>query len=404
MQDLLDQLSQIFESLGKEDVAPPITNEELQRLTAELPFALPKNLEKLYRRHDGVKEMIPVYDFLSLSEAITEYEYLIAFGEDEQDETFFNKMHLPIFQFEGAYFLVDCSPDNEQAIYEFSFESEIVKKYESLDQMLQIIVDAYLSRAYYTEDEMLLEDTVLLQKIENKYSSQDGRNEKEAQWNQLCAEIDELKRIDILSEPSAEELQLQALSAAFGLAAPEELRKESLIRRLYETHDERAINLLVEFLSDENPKIIAVAAFGLGELKAREKLPELIQLTKHSAEVVRNLATHAIASIASPGDQLLLEPILDRLSDEAVLVRIAAIEALGQLRNSIAVEPLIALLENENSGVKFSSIQALGKIGDTSAIEALQQRRSRILPQEAEMEANTLDEAIHLIEKANSLG
>jgi hypothetical protein len=397
VQEVLDQLSQIFENLEKEDIAPAILDEDFQELVLRLPFALPSNLEELYRWRNGIKDMIPAYDFLSLSDAIFQYEELIAFDEDEQDEAFFSKTCLPIFQFEGSYFFIDCTQDIDDAIYCFSYEGEAIKNYESLYQMLQIIADAYLSRAYYIEDDLTLENPVLLQKITHKYSSKEDRNVRELEWNKLCTEIDTLKNSELFQESSPEENKQQELSALLGLAAPRDLHKESLIRRLCDTYDERAITFLVEFLSDDNPAIIAKAAFGLGELRAREQLPELVNLTKHPAEAVRNLATCAIKEIVSPDDQLLLEPLLQLLSDDAALVRIAAAQALGQLRNPIAVEPLIALLGDKSSGVRIHVIATLGKIGDVRAIDILQQGRRRVLP----MEAQTIERAIHLIEKAN---
>ncbi len=398
VQELLDQLSSTFEVLRKEGVAPAISNEEFQRLITQLPFTLPSELEQIYRWHDGVKEIIPAYDFLSLADAIVQYEELISFGEDEQDEDFFNKNHFPIFQFDGDYFSVDCTPDSEKSIYYFSYESETVKTYECLEQLFHIIADAYLSRAYYIEDGMVLENPVLLRKIEKKYWSQDQLAQKEAEWDRLLIAIHEIKNPDSSQERSAEKVQLRELSAILGLASPADMDKESLIRRLTETYDERATIFLVDFLNDKNSEVIAKAASGLGTLRAREYLSELIQLTKHSAEVVRNLSTHAIANMVSPNDQLLVEPIIELLSDDAVLVRIAAVEALGQLRNTTTMQPLIPLIQDKNSGVRYRAIQALGKIGDVNAIEFLQQRRIDALPQEVRM----IEQAIHSIEKANS--
>jgi hypothetical protein len=398
VQEVLDQLSYTFEVLGKEGIMPAISNEEFQRLVARLPFTLPAELERLYRWHDGVNEIIPAYDFLSLSDSIVQYEELIAFGEGEQDEDFFNKTHFPIFQFEGDYFSVDCNPESEKSIYYFSYEGETVKTYECLEQLFRIINDAYLSRAYYIEDGMVLDNPVLLRKIEKKYWSQPQLDEKEEEWNRLLFALNKLKHPDAFLELSLEQARLTELSVALELASPADLDKESLIRRLTETYDERAIIFLVDFLNDKNPEIIAKAASGLGTLRARERLPELIKLTKSSAEVVRNLATHAIENMVSPDDKLLVRPIIELLSDNAVLVRIAAVEALGQLRNTIAVQPLISLIQDKNSGIRYHTIQSLGKIGDASAIEVLRQRRSSALPQEVRI----IDQALHLIEKANS--
>jgi HEAT repeat protein len=182
-----------------------------------------------------------------------------------------------------------------------------------------------------------------------------------------------------------------------GLGAPNTLLKKSLINRLYQTYDPRAVAYLVEFLGDNNPEIVAHAAFGLGTLKAREHLPELLNLLHHPAEVVRNLSAHAIGAIVSPNDELVLQPLLGLLNDEADLVRIAAIAALGQLRKSQAVLPLVHLLEDRNSGIRYQVIQTLGKIGDVRALEALQNRRRKALPDEVEV--RLVDRAMHFINR-----
>ena len=448
MQELLDQLSRTFEVLGKEGVAPAISNEEFQRLIVRPPFSLPSDLEKIYRWHDGVKEIIPAYDLLSLSDSIIQYEEIVEFLEEEEEEEYlFNKNYLPIFQFDGDYFLIDCSPNSENTIYYFSYESDLVKEYENLEQVFHIISDAYLSRAYYIEDGMVLENSVLLRKIENKYWSQDELDKRESEWNRLLAEINELKSIDTTQKPVAAEVNLQdlsnvfgltepeaiqkeldkieaewskvlselsdltqmyssqdstageikrpELSVVFGLASPADLQKRSLIRRLTETYDKRAIDFLVEFLNDENPEMIASAAYGLGQLQSRERLPELVKLTMHPAVVVRNQATCAIADMVSPNDGLLLEPLLKLLSDSETLVRIAAVRAIGQLQNVKATQSLFGLLQDQNSGVRYQTIQALGKIGDAGALEILKQRKNVASPQEVRI----IDDAIHLIEK-----
>lgn len=448
MQELLDQLSRTFEVLGKEGVAPAISNEEFQRLIVRLPFSLPSDLEKIYRWHDGVKEIIPAYDLLSLSDSIIQYEEIVEFLEEEEEEEYlFNKNYLPIFQFDGDYFLIDCSPNSENTIYYFSYESDLVKEYENLEQVFHIISDAYLSRAYYIEDGMVLENSVLLRKIENKYWSQDELDKRESEWNRLLAEINELKSIDTTQKPVAAEVNLQdlsnvfgltepeaiqkeldkieaewskvlselsdltqmyssqdstageikrpELSVVFGLASPVDLQKRSLIRRLTETYDKRAIDFLVEFLNDENPEMIASAAYGLGQLQSRERLPELVKLTMHPAVVVRNQATCAIADMVSPNDGLLLEPLLKLLSDSETLVRIAAVRAIGQLQNVKATQSLFGLLQDQNSGVRYQTIQALGKIGDAGALEILKQRKNVASPQEVRI----IDDAIYLIEK-----
>jgi HEAT repeat protein len=270
---------------------------------------------------------------------------------------------------------MDCDPTSEANIYDvFLEDGDRPIQYKNLTHMLQIVVDAYLSRAYYIEDELLQENSVLLQKIKNKYLSQEQRDARESTWKTLSCEADRL-----------------LISQDWG--------RHYFMSRLSQFNDERAIDYLLEFLKDSDPEVIAHAAFGLGELKARETLPELMKLLKHPVEMVRNLSACAIADIASQKDKVLLQPLIELLTDEKTLVRIAAIEALGQLRNPKAVSPLIDLLQDSNTGVRYRVIQALAKTGDNGALEALRRWKSEA---SSDQEIQMIDQAISRMEKVNS--
>jgi HEAT repeats len=379
MQKLLDQLDSIFEVLGKDKVSSPIESEDLRGLLVRLPFSLPSDVENIYRWHNGIEEIIPCYDFLCLSDAISLYEELILLGEELQSENLFNKNHFPLFRFDDSYIFVDCALENQSNIYELWLEGgeAAVKKYKSLEKMFQVIVEAYLSRAYYMDGDSVVQNSVLLQKIKSKYYSQETKNERKLNWDNLCSEFYELMHKDASRKKVAANIWLPDQSESFDLAEIAAWKKENLISGLIATYDERAIDMLVEFLSDDNPEIVAKAAFGLGELRAREKLPELIKLTTRHSGVVRNLATHAIAEIISPEDKLLVQPLLKLLADKEKLVRMSAIEALGQLRSSTAVQPLIDVIQDQQSGLRWPALEALGKIGDASAVKFIQKERNQ---------------------------
>jgi hypothetical protein len=374
--DLLEQLDRIFEILGISDRCyQPIDDKELAILIEMLPFKIPSILKNLYEWHNGIEEFIPCYDLLSFQDAVSHYQALVSLIGDFRDEDFFKSSYFPILRFDDSYFVVDCEPNSEANIYLFSGEGgEIYKEYENLEQMFQTIVDAYLSGAYYIEDELLGENLVLFHKIKNKYLSQKQRVEREANWEKLSRKASEL-----LS------------SQTWG--------RNYLISDIYESYDERAIPYLLQFLSDRDSEVIASAAFGLGQLKAREGLPELLKLLKHPAEMVRNASVCAIGDIISPEDKLFLQPLLELLGDKKSIVRINTVDALGQLKNSKAVLPLINLLKYRSSGMRYAVIQALGKIGDVRAIEPLQKWKNKI---SAKDEIRLIEKAIKLIEKANS--
>jgi hypothetical protein len=148
-----------------------------------------------------------------------------------------------MLQFDNSYLVVDCDPTSEANVYRFEGEGgDIYKEYENLGQMLRTIVDAYLSRAYYIDNELLWENPVLFQRIKNKYLSQKQHDEREAHWEKLSRKASEL-------------LSSQAPGGKY------------LIEEIYASYDERAIPYLLQFLNDRDAEVIALAVFGLGHQK-----------------------------------------------------------------------------------------------------------------------------------------
>ncbi len=400
MKEILAQLDTIFDFFEKEGVEPPISDINYQQLAEKFPFKIPTVIENIYKWHDGIESLIPSYDFMSLSGAFAEYERLIALREEFQDESFFNEKFLPIFWTDKSYLVVDCDPNYEESIYYLSFESsDLPEVYENTEQMLQIIVDAYLSRAYYIEDGSLIENSVLLKKIENKYFSLDRLNEKESKWNKLCDELHKLEKKERLNRDTASE---EVYTEVFGYSQTD-FQKSILINKLYMSYDERAISYLTEFLNDSNSEIVSKAAYGLGELRAREKLPELLKLLDHPDQSVRSLATCAIKNIASSEDEILIQPLLQSLIREnpveANIVQINTAEALSKLKNPNSITKLIDFLivslPDKESKVNHHVVSALRRMGDIRVVEQLEQRKIKASPDLIKL----IDEVIREIEK-----
>jgi len=68
---------------------------------------------------------------------------------------------------------------------------------------------------------------------------------------------------------------------------------------------------------------------------------------------------------------LAVEPLCEALHEESWIVRQAAVEALGELRDTRAIEPLLQALGDRCRDVSWGATWALTKIGDTRAIEPL---------------------------------
>jgi hypothetical protein len=400
VKEILAQLDTIFDFFEKEGVESPISDINYRQLAGKFPFKIPTAIENIYKWHDGIERLIPGYDFMPLSGAFAEYERLIALREEFQDESFFNESFLPIFWTDKSYLVVDCDPNYEESIYYLSFESrDLPEVYENTEQMLRIIVDAYLSRAYYIEDGSLIENSVLLKKIKSKYLSSDRLNERESKWNKLCDELHELEKQEQLNR---DEVGEEAYAEVFGYSQTD-FQKSILINRLYMSYDERAIGYLTELLNDSNPEIVSKAAYGLGELRAREKLPELLKLLDHPDRSVRSLATCAIGNIASSEDEILIQPLLQLLIREDCIktniVQINTAEALSKLTNPNAIAKLIDFLIisllNKESKVNCHVMSALSRMGDIGVVEKLEQRKIKASPDLIKL----INEAIRDIER-----
>jgi hypothetical protein len=365
MKNLLAQIDQIFVELNFTDkFEPPITSNELTILSEQLPFQIPKQLEDFYKWHNGIYEFIPGYNFLSLKETIENYSNFLAFAKDLEDENFFKETYLPIVQHQDSYYILDCDQNSDMGVYYLWVEGggDSYRMYDSFEQMLQIIIDSYLSATFYIdEDDFFQWDAILFKKIENKYLSKELKERREDQWKEITDEAQKL------------------LGTSSNVNDDNNLKKRSLVRRLYESYDPRAIEFLANFLNDRHPEVLSSAAYGLGELRAREYLPELIDLLKHSDESVRNLAACAIREVIVPSDRLVLKPLLSLLSDKSSLIIIHAIEALSKLKNSSTILPLIEMLSSNNRSIRSHTATALARIGGADALEALLKQKDNVI-------------------------
>jgi HEAT repeat protein len=93
------------------------------------------------------------------------------------------------------------------------------------------------------------------------------------------------------------------------------------------------------------------------------------QLTDAPDLVVRRLAVLAVAAC---GDETTaVTPLVTALTDTAVEVRLAAIEALGQKRIAAAAPALVEQLSHPSREVARAAVVALGQIREQSAIDGL---------------------------------
>lgn len=121
-------------------------------------------------------------------------------------------------------------------------------------------------------------------------------------------------------------------------------------------YPDEIVNLLI---NDPNSNVRAAAAKTLGKLKYKDALPHLLNALKDE-EWVCFASLQAIIDI---GDDRVVDQICELLKTHSDAIRLAAIEALGNLRSQKAISHLIDHLQRANVYEKEIVIKALINIG-----------------------------------------
>ncbi len=204
--------------------------------------------------------------------------------------------------------------------------------------------------------------------------------------------LDSVRARDLLGEslgdedPTVRHLAAQALGYLGDLAAIDPLLKAALydenagVRRtaalaLASLKHSRALNLVVDELGNEDPRVRAAAAAALGQLG---DLPHVVRWLNtmllgtalYDDDVgVRRSATGALGNLDRAKALILL---VETLSNESWTTRIAAAEALGFLGDSAAIGPLVVVaLLDEREIVRKSAVEALRTVDPKRALEGL---------------------------------
>jgi HEAT repeat protein len=175
-------------------------------------------------------------------------------------------------------------------------------------------------------------------------------------------------------------LYLEALIASLQDKAPN-VRIEAA-RALGHFKDQRAMAPLKAAKNDKNAKVrieISRALRQLRQSKLKDKnrqgadrgagakersmvdsLPALAQLkSKHAT--LRRIAAE---TLGESKDERAVEPLIQALADEEMLVRVAVVRALERFGDKRAIQPLIQSLQDEAKIVRLASVSALGVLWD----------------------------------------
>ena len=132
---------------------------------------------------------------------------------------------------------------------------------------------------------------------------------------------------------------------------------------------ERAIEPLQSQVAGKVPEVVAAAAEFLGLSGDPHVAEQLITLTRHADERVREAALLGLAEL---GGREISRPAMPALKDESVLVRTAAARAVAAAGDVGATTVLVRRMEQEkDEGVLAALLKAIGHLGAPEALEVL---------------------------------
>lgn len=148
------------------------------------------------------------------------------------------------------------------------------------------------------------------------------------------------------------------------------MTEKNLTQRVYAAVRREAERLLPR-LDDPQADVREATAEELGRIGSFEAVPALIRLLNDNEGRVRCAAVEALGEIGSADA---VPHLIKILQDRYAGSREAAAQALGNIASYHAVEALVHLLKgDESSHVKLAAIEALGEIGSTEALPALKE-------------------------------
>lgn len=131
-----------------------------------------------------------------------------------------------------------------------------------------------------------------------------------------------------------------------------------------------AVPYLIEVMQDKSvsSESEALVCNLLGDLKAKEAVPELINALKHRVYTVRVAASQALGVI---GDADAVNPLLDMLGDTEMGVRGAAVVALMNFNENKIPPKVASLLNDPEAYVRLAAIKLLNEKMDPKTASAV---------------------------------
>ncbi len=168
-----------------------------------------------------------------------------------------------------------------------------------------------------------------------------------------------------LSDPLriVREVSATALAAIHRKLPPEDRPK--MLSAVRGSLSGKAIDLLAEMTDTSSGELQKAAITVLGWSGRAGAVPGLLALLREE-----DLEETVVQSLRSIGEAA-VPALLERMHDDQVLVRRAAVTVLGDLGRKEAEGALVAMLDDENGHVRGSAAQALGRLRSSRAIVSL---------------------------------
>lgn len=375
-----DQLSQALEQIWNwfevnapamlTFLQPGLTRGQIDALQ-DLPFQLPEEVYQLYQWHNGssVKpnvEFLPQYRFLSLEDAIAQYQFTVEIWRDvsetenHHDGWGWVKGWFPLFAEDGNFYVIEgqSQPRVTAPIIHFSEYGDNHLIFNSLTEMMLAIAECLETGAYFFP-----------QSDGDTYFYLDKDDTREAQiW--LKHQPQRAANVEAILNRQAEHLSLEARLPAYGdLVAIQHPQALSFLVQAIQNPEMTDSNLryriisLISYL--RNPQAIQylLNLLQYDDWETQNTVVEALVWKVQDKELIRELREPQVVDVVVQ----LQQEIGGAIWEEGATL-------LGLLGDSRAVTSLIKVLQESSPsdlGGQLIVIEALEKIGDPSAIEPL---------------------------------
>ena len=308
--------------------------------SSKLPCKIPKDLQKIYKWHNGIELFIPNRDFYSFK------DFKAAYKAEANSNI--------VFIFANAYrgLAYSCKEDG---LYEYSLKDRAkgLKEFYNFKHFLKVVATSYKEGAFYDDFDSVNVDLKKYIKIYKRFLSISDKH----RYNLL---------IEYLKQKAKEYLY-----------STKEL-KLALLNEIEKTYDSSLVNSVKLYLKDSNKEVVKKAIETLGSIGNKSILPLLKRYLNSDDRAIKASAILAIANIVDSKDKGVLESIYPFLNSSSEELRLNAYEVIERVNSKESVNILKEKLNKESIKAKLEIVKIIGNIGSREDIEFLKSFLNKI--------------------------